>query len=114
MSQAARNPIQSDLVAARLDIGRLRAALADGADPLADFQAPDGASPALIAMQQQSLTNQTDEHRSKIAALERQKAQREAERATIASTIEKREATIARAEAPGEWREPLWDQGCGR
>ncbi len=71
ISQAERNHIQSDLVAARLDIGRLRAALADGPDPLADFQAPDGASPALIAMQQQYLTNQTDEHRSKIAALER-------------------------------------------
>jgi len=113
ISQAERNHIQSDLVAARLDIGRLRAALADGPDPLADFQAPDGASPALIAMQQQYLTNQTDEHRSKIAALERQKAQREAERATIAATIEKLQATIAVAEQRVDVRKQLWDQKLG-
>jgi hemolysin D len=64
-------------------------------------------------MQQQYLTNQTDEHRSKIAALERQKAQREAERATIAATIEKLQATIAVAEQRVDVRKQLWDQKLG-
>jgi hemolysin D len=113
MSEAERNHIQSDLIAARLDIARLRAALADGPDSLADFQSPEGASPALIARQQQYLTNQTNEHRSKIAALDRQKAQREAERATIAATIEKLQATIAVAEQRVDVRKQLWDQKLG-
>jgi hemolysin D len=113
MSEAERNHVQSDLISARLDIARLRAALADGVDPLADFQAPEGATPALIAMQQQYLTNQTNEHRSKIAALDRQKAQREAERTTIAATIEKLQATIAVAEQRVDVRKQLWDQKLG-
>jgi hemolysin D len=113
ISQAERNHIQSDLVAARLDIARLRAALLDGPEPLADFHAPDGASPMLIAMQQQYLTNQTNEHRSKIGALDGQKAQRQAERATTAATIEKLQATIGVSEQRVDVRKQLWDQKLG-
>jgi hemolysin D len=81
--------LRSDLITARLDAARLRAALSDGSDPLADFDPPGEASPALIAMQRQFLIDQTSEHRAKLAALDRQKAQKEAERATIAATVGK-------------------------
>src|SRR4029077_19407504 len=37
INAAEREHIQSDLTAAQLDIARLRAALSEGADPLADF-----------------------------------------------------------------------------
>ena len=36
---------KSDLIAAQLDVARLRAALADGDDPLADFRPPAGRQP---------------------------------------------------------------------
>jgi len=39
--------LKSDLIAAELDIARLRAALAGDANPLKDFRPPEGASPAL-------------------------------------------------------------------
>jgi hemolysin D len=113
MSEAERDHVASDLMAARLDSARLRAALADSPDPLADFKAPDGASPALVAMQQQFLVSQTGEHRSKLAALDKQKAQKEAERATIAATMEKLGATIAVVEQRVEVRKALWDRQLG-
>jgi len=94
MNLAERNHLQSDLVAAQLDIARLTAALAEGDDPAASFHPPEGASPALIAMQRQFLNQQVAEHRAKLAALDRQRAQKEAERTTIGATIGKLEATI--------------------
>src|SRR6266566_6344919 len=66
MNAAEREHLQSDLIAAQLDVARLRAALADGPDPLADFQPPTEASPAQIATQRQHLTSQTAEHRAKV------------------------------------------------
>src|ERR1700732_2237626 len=42
--------LQGDLRSAQLDIARLHAALADTDDPLAGFQPPQAANPALIAM----------------------------------------------------------------
>ena len=43
MNAAERDHLQSDLIAAQLDIARLRAALAGGDDPLADFKPPPDA-----------------------------------------------------------------------
>jgi hemolysin D len=83
-----------DQQSAQLDIARLRAALADTDDPLAAFRPPEGANPALVAMQRQFLVAQITEHKAKIAALDGQKAQKEAELATISATIDKLEAVI--------------------
>jgi hemolysin D len=55
MNEAERDHLRSDLITARLDTARLRAALSDGSDPLADFDPPREASPALISMQRQFL-----------------------------------------------------------
>lgn len=93
MSTAEEEHIRNDLNAARLDVARLRAALSDADDPQTEFHPPEGANPALIKMQQAYLAKQVEEHRAKVAALDRQRAQKQAERDTAAATIEKLEAS---------------------
>src|ERR1700676_1361026 len=88
------NHLRGDLQSAQLDIARLRAALADTDDPLAAFHPPEGASPPLVAIQRQFLLAQVTEHKAKIAALDGQRAQKEAELATISATIAKLDAVI--------------------
>ena len=46
MSTAEEEHIRNDLIAAGLDVARLRAALSDADDPQAEFHPPAGASPA--------------------------------------------------------------------
>src|SRR5258708_7991417 len=113
INAAEREHMQSDLVATQLDVARLRAALADGPDPLADFHPPAEASAALVATQRQRLTTQTTEHRAKIAALERQMAQKEAERATSAATIRKIEALIPLLQQQVDVRKTLMEHETG-
>src|SRR6185295_6094596 len=81
---AERDHLHDDLLAEQLNVARLRAALAAGDDPVADFTPPADADPALVRTQRQLLLNQVTEHRAKIAALARQQSQKEAEQATIA------------------------------
>src|SRR5439155_22028982 len=108
MNAADGEHLQSDLVAAQLDVARLRAALADGPDPLAEFHPPAGASPRLVATQRQYLVTQTAERRAKLAALDRQLAQKEAERATSAATIGKIEALIPLLQQQVDVRQTLY------
>lgn len=113
INAAEREHLQSDLTAARLDVVRLRAALADGPDPLADFHPPEGASPTLVATERQYLTSQTAEHRAKIAALDGQMTQKEAERATSAATIAKIEAVIPLLQEQVDVRKTLFQHETG-
>ena len=94
VNAAERDHSQNDLLAEKLNIARLRAALAAVDDREPEFVAPAGADPGLVATQRQLLLNQVTEHRAKIAALARQQAQKEAEQATTAATIHKLEAMI--------------------
>jgi hemolysin D len=94
VNAAERDHLHNDLLAERLNIARLRAALADGDDHVADFMPPTDADPILVSTQRQLLLDQVTEHRAKIAALTRQEAQKEAEQATIAATIHKLGAMI--------------------
>ena len=94
INAAERDHLKSDLVAANLEIARLQAALSEADDPIVSFHPPEGASPSLIAMQQKYLVSEVAEHRSKLKALDNQKAEKEAEVATIAATIKKLEAII--------------------
>ena len=89
---AEQEHIKSDLIAAQLEIARLRAALSDSVSPDDVFKPPLGASSDLVAMQRQFLAKQTEEYRAKLASLDRQRAQKEAERDTIAALISKLEA----------------------
>src|SRR6266516_6678375 len=113
MTEAERNHLRSDLIAAQLDAARLRAALSDGSDPLADFHPPGEASRALISTQRQFLIDQNAEHRAKLAALDRQKAQKEAELATIAATLGKFEQTIPILQQRVDIRKTLFDHNTG-
>ena len=94
INAAEREHAQSDLTAAQLDIARLRAALSEGPDPVKDFNPPESANPSLVATHRQFLLSQIGEYRAKLAGLDRQYAQKEAESATVAATINKLEAVI--------------------
>ena len=92
MTKAEQAHIRSDLIAAQLDIARLRAALDNSDNPETVFRAPTGASADLVAMQKQFLVRQIEEQHAKLASLDGQRAEKEAERDTIAATISKLEA----------------------
>ena len=94
MAEAQQQHTQDDLISAQLDIARLRAALADAANPADVFHPPEGADPEFIATQKLLLVAQVAEHRAQIAALDRQAAQKVAERDSIAGAIQKLKATI--------------------
>lgn len=110
---ADRDRLQSDLLAERLNIARLRAALAGGEDALADFAPPPDAPPTLVGVQRQLLVNQVGEHRAKVAALDRQQAQKEAEQATIQATIHKLEAVIPVIQPRVDMRRTLMEKDLG-
>jgi hemolysin D len=110
MNEAERNHLRSDLISAQLDVARLRAALSGSADPVAEFHPPAAASPELVAMQRQFLISQAAERQAKLAALDRQRAQKEAERATTAATIAKFEATIPLLQQRVDIRKGLADK----
>jgi hemolysin D len=113
ISEAEVQHSRGDRIGAELDVARLRAALVEDGDPVAAFQPPEGASDSLIATQRQFLTDQVSEHHAKLAALDGQLAQKEAERATITATIEKINAAIEVLDQRVEIRKVLLDKGLG-
>jgi membrane fusion protein, hemolysin D len=94
MNEAERNHLQSDLISAELDVARLTAGLSDEADPVAGFRPPPGAGAVQVAVQRQFLIHQLDERRAKLAALESQRTQKDAELATITATVAKLDAVL--------------------
>jgi membrane fusion protein, hemolysin D len=113
VNAAERDHLHNDLLAEQLNIARLRAALAGGDDPVADFTPPVDADPALINTQRQLLLNQVTEHRAKIAALSRQQAQKEAEQATTVATIHKLETMIPVIQPRVDIRKTLMEKELG-
>jgi hemolysin D len=105
------NHLQSDLLSAQLDTARLRAVLADTDDPIAAFRPPANADPTLIAQSRQFLLAQVSERRSKIAALDGQRVQKEAELATIKATVDKLDAVIPTIEERVNIRKTLNEFG---
>jgi hemolysin D len=113
INEAQRNHLQGDLIAAELDVARLNAALSDRADPTADFHPPAAASPDLVATQRQFLIDQVTEHRARLAALDRQEAQKAAERSTIAAAIEQIETINPVVQERADIRKVLYDHQTG-
>jgi hemolysin D len=113
VNAAERDHLRNDLLAEQLNIARLRAALAAGDDPLADFTPPADSNPALVSAQLQLLQNQVTEYRAKTAALARQQAQKEAEQATTAATIHKLETMIPVIQPRVDIRKTLMDKELG-
>lgn len=109
-SKAEQAHLENDLSAMRLNIARLRAALADMPDPLAAFHPPAGADLALLATQRRFLLTQTEEQRAKLAALDRQAAEKQAERTTAGAEIAKIEAIIPLLQQQVTMRKILFQQ----
>jgi hemolysin D len=100
-------------MAERLNIARLRAALAGGESGTADLVAPADADPALVATQRQFLADQVREHRAKLAALAGQEAQKQAEHQTISATLHKLEALIPVIQQRVDIRKTLMEREIG-
>jgi hemolysin D len=113
INAAESEHLRGDLVAARLEIARLRAALSDSPDAAVDFEPPAGASPAQIATQRQFLSTEAAEQHAKLAALDNQRAQKEAERETSAAGIDKIQATVPLLQQQVDIRTTLFRDGNG-
>jgi hemolysin D len=113
MSEAERDHIKSDLTSAGLEVARLRALLSGNIDAAKEFHPPEGASASLIEMNRQFLFSQVAEQQGKLAALDRQIRQKEAERETLTATIAKLETTIPVLEQKVEIRKYLYDKNLG-
>lgn len=113
ITDAEQGHLRNDLLAAEIDVARLRASLVEDGDALASFKPPAGVDTNLLEMQRQLLANQLGEQRSKLAALDRQRAQKEAERVTIATTIEKLQTIIPYIEQRVDIRKKLADKELG-
>ena len=110
-SEADRNRQAAELLAARLDVARLSAMLADEAE--AAFRAPPEASATQLALARQLITSQSAEHRAKLAELDRQKAQSAANRAAVAANVEKLNAVLPLLRQRFEMRAYLYDKQYG-
>jgi hemolysin D len=110
---ADRDHLRSDLLAEQLNVARLRAALDEADDPLAEFRPPANADPTLVGVQRRLLLNQVGEHRAKLASLGRQQAQKEAEAATTAATIRKLETVIPVIQPRVDMRRTLMEKDLG-
>jgi hemolysin D len=113
MTTSEQDHIKSDLISTQLDIARLRAALSGAEDPDAAFQPPAGASLNLIAMQRRFLAEETEEYRAKLASLDRQRAQKEADRDVVDATINKLEASEPLIAERVDILKVLSDKGLG-
>jgi len=110
---ADQEHLRNDLTSAQLDVARLHAALAYGTDPLLDFHPPENASPTQIEMQRQFLISQTAEQRAKLAAIDRQRMQKEAELETVKATIAKLDATLPMLQERSDVRKYLYARELG-
>jgi hemolysin D len=94
INESERNHARADLIAAQLEIARLKAALVDDGDPVAAFHPPEEVSQAQISLQRAYLIKQTAEYKAKIDALDRQREQKQAEFDTIQANIAKLSAVM--------------------
>jgi hemolysin D len=112
MTGAEQDHLKGDLIAAQLDVARLKAVLSDG-DSLAAFHPPEGATAAQVDMHRQFLISQTSEQSAKLSELDRQASQKAAERQTVAANITKLQATIPLLQERADTRKYLSDKGLG-
>ena len=113
INSAELEHLRSDRLAAQLEAARLRAVLDGGNDPLAHFKPPEGAPADLVGVQRCFLVSQAAEQAAKIAEIDRQIAQKEAERATTQASIDKLKATIPPLEERVGIRKQLFNEKLG-
>jgi len=113
MNQADLDHQRSDLMAARIDIARLKAALESEHNPGARFVPPEGASPEQARMGEQFLNGQVSQYRSKLAALAGDEAQKRAELESQKVSISKIQALLPLMEERTQMRRTLFDHQTG-
>lgn len=113
MTDAEERRMKSDEIGAALDVARLSAALANPPDPLADFQPPAGADATQIEMHRQFLMNSVAEVNAKLAEVDHERQQKEAESAVVAATIGKLETTLPVLQERVDLRKTLYNKELG-
>jgi hemolysin D len=113
MNQADLGHQQSDLMAAKIDIARLTAALESESDPDARFVPPAGASPEQARMGEQFLIGQVSQYRSKLAALAGEETQKRAELESQKVSIGKIQSLLPLMEERTQMRKTLYDHQTG-
>lgn len=113
ISASERDRLQKEYMTADLDAARLEASLGSSDNPEDDFVAPENAPPEQVALQKSLLTSQVAEIRAKLAGLDRQIAQNEANKAAVQSTISKITEALPFLEKRAKAREHLADKGIG-
>jgi hemolysin D len=113
ITEAELGHLKGDLLATELEIARTKAALAKKDDPLAAFIPPANATPAQIETHRRHLISQTAEQNAKIAAIDQQVRQKEAERSTFSASMEKLKATLAPLQQRVEIRQQLFQKELG-
>jgi hemolysin D len=113
MNQADLEHQRNDLMAARIDIARLNAALQSEHDPDARFVAPEGASPEQARMGEQFLIGQVAQYRSKLASLAGEEKQKEAELESQKAAIDKIETLLPLLEERTQMRKTLFEHQTG-
>ena len=113
MTDADRDHLKSDLLSSQMEVARLSAAVSGRSDPTEAFVPPEGASASMIEMNRQLLISQVAEHQGKLAALDRQVKQKQAERESIKAAIAKLDATLPVLSQKVEIRKYLYDKDLG-
>jgi membrane fusion protein, hemolysin D len=113
ITAAELSRLKGDLLSAQLDIARTKAALARNEDPISAFKPPADATPTQIEMHRRFLVSQGAEQNAKLAAIDQQVKQKEAERATFEASIEKIKATLAPLQQRVEIRQQLFQKELG-
>jgi hemolysin D len=107
VAQAEHDHVLKDLVASRLDVARL-SALRDGFNATVvpqEFKAPAGASQADIARTKSAMSAQASEQLAKLASINRQMEQKQAEEQSVRAAIAKIEATLPLVQEEASVRE---------
>src|SRR5580765_504517 len=112
-SEADRNRLAGELLAARLEAARLEAMLSGAPDPSATFVAPPGTDPAQVALSRQLVGSAMAEFSAKLAELDQQAAQHEANLVAVAATIEKLNAVLPLLREQLDMRKVFYERNVG-
>src|SRR3984893_14294154 len=113
MNQADLGHQQSDLMAAKIDIARLTAALESERDPDARFVPPAGASPAQAKMGKRFLLGRGAQCRRNLPALAGDEAQKQAELESQKVSIGKIQSLLPLMEERTQMRKTLFEHQTG-
>jgi membrane fusion protein, hemolysin D len=106
LNSADRRHVANDLLSAQLDVARLsalRAGIEAGTGPIG-FKPPEGAPDRDVARTHTAMAAQASEQAAKVAAIERQIAQKREEADGVAATIAKLEASLPLVQREAEIR----------